>query len=152
MSGPQRTGVRLAWSWAMGRLKLSDFTGKIATVQAQFTGDRLLDKAKLLQHFGFASRPPADTDLVAICPSGEPTSALVIASNHQAHRPPALKDGDAVLYDQRGAYVWMSAEGLQVEAKNLAVAVKGATTVTVEASSKITLRAPKIDLNPVAGP
>ena len=146
MTGLHRTATRLLWSWAIGRLTRSDAPGTVQTVQGQFSCDRLIDGAKLVQHFGFASRPPADTDLVAICPSGEPTSALVIATNSQAHRPPALEVGDVALHDVRGAYVWLSKDGLHIEAKGLPVRVSGATTVTVVASDKIRLETPLVEV------
>lgn len=137
--GPRRAATRLLWSWALGRSTGSDASGTVTRLQGQFNGDRLIDKAKLLQHFGFASRPPANTDLVAICPSGEPTSALVIATNSQEFRPPPLEEGDSSQHDKRGAYLLFKEGGPVVDAGGGTITVQNATSITIEGAKTVTV-------------
>ena len=108
-------------------------------VQGQFNGDRLLDTAKLLQHFGFASLPPPDTDLLVVCPSGEPTSALIIATNSQAHRPPAMEEGDASFYDVRGAHISLTKDGPVVDGGGGPLTIQNCSTITINGATTVTV-------------
>ena len=146
MFDPHRTGTRLSWSLALGVVRLTYDGRPVQQGQVQFTGDRLVPNTSLMQHFGFASRPPVGSKVVGVFLEGDPVNGIGIASNHQASRPTDLAEGDAKMHDVRGAYVWLSADGLQIEAKGLPVTVGGATHVTVVASEKVRLDAPLVEI------
>ena len=96
-----------------GRVKLSDMSGPVQRLQLDHSRHQLLiDGVPLLQHFGFASRPPADTDVLVIFANGDLVNGTAVASNSQTHRPPALEEGDAALHDARGQYLWLTPTGV----------------------------------------
>jgi hypothetical protein len=65
---------------------------------------------ELLQHFGFASRPPAGADLIII---REGNHFVCVADGHRKYTF-ELKDGEAALFDSRGQSVHLSQDGIMV--------------------------------------
>lgn len=123
-----------------GRVALTDDSGPVQLAQVDLgpTGPdgkpmRLYDQVKVLQQFGFASRPPKLADLFMAFMRGVAGGGVVIASNHQPSRLRNLGEGDSALYDVRGAYVWLKATGLVIDAAGLPVLIQNAAGVTIDA-------------------
>lgn len=100
------------------------------------------DRTPRIGEFGFASHPPAGADVVMAHFRGDRSEGVVIGTNHPEHRLGNLAEGDAAIFDSRGAYVWLTPNGLVIEAKGLAVRIQDATTVTIVASQKVRLETP----------
>jgi phage baseplate assembly protein V len=132
----------------VGRIKLVDDSGPIQRFQifegslGNVGGDRLIDKVAHIAQFGFASSPPLDSEVMLVAPAGDRTQTIALGTNHQPSRPKILKAGDAILYDVRGAMVWLSADGIIIDGAGLPIVVRNSPTVTVTAVEKITLDAP----------
>jgi phage baseplate assembly protein V len=134
----ERLAGRLANLIAVGRLKRTDVSGPVQTAQVDFARHQLVqDGVPLLQQFGFASRPPAESDVVAVVVNGEALDAVIVASGSQAHRPPALAVGDSALYDANGQYILLNAAGGTISAGGCLITMAGGV-MTLKADKIIT--------------
>lgn len=135
-----------------GRVGTVKDGGPVQLIQVD-TGPRLNgqpltvhDDIPRLAEFGFSSHPPADADVALLCLNGERSNAMIIATGHQASRPTGLAIGDSILYDLRGHYVWLTPAGIIVEAKGNDVTVNNATNITINASTKVRLVTPRLEV------
>lgn len=81
----------------------------LAGIQAR-AGETVPD-VELAQHFGFASRPPAGGEVIAIPIGGSSAHLVVVAELDRAFRPAALGDGEACLYTSAGIQVLCKPDG-----------------------------------------
>lgn len=68
---------------------------------AQITGynnDERWDDCPVWQHYGLASRPPTGSIVALLSLGADTDAAMVVASEHDTHRPTGLEEGDAILY------------------------------------------------------
>ncbi len=144
MSGwMQRLGHRLQALVGIGRVTLVDDT--TSTVQrAQLTLGQMetRDNTPRLAEYGFASNPPPGTDAVMLFVGGDRSNGVVIATGNQTYRLKGLASGDAALYDSRGQSVWLTPGGLVVNGAGLPMVINNTPSVTVNASSSVTLNTP----------
>lgn len=146
-----QTLVRLVQMIQLGRIKTVDASGNVATLQVDLGPQdangslSLVDKIPFLQQFGFASVPPADSEVLVACLNGERSAPVALGTNNRQHRPPeGMQVGDSALYDSRGAYAWFGENGLVIDAAGLDVTVQNAANVTVTATTLVTLDAPNV--------
>ncbi|HZR87899.1 MAG TPA: phage baseplate assembly protein [Bradyrhizobium sp.] len=119
MNGLDRLATRFKHAMRFGRLLLTDDTGPVQRLQADFgpidaSGKSLgiRDRLPRLVEYGLASSPPAGSDVVVTCHDGDLSNAVVVATNHQASRLKNLNPGDVALYDNRGNTIVLSAAGI----------------------------------------
>jgi phage baseplate assembly protein V len=140
-----------------GRIKLIDDTGAIQLMQIDLgpqgaVGPMYLrDKTPVMGLFGHTSVPPVGADVFLVHLSGDGQRCAVLGHNHQPSRLRGLGPGDAALYDVRGAYVWLKAAGLVIDAAVLNVTIQNAANVTVTASIAVTVNAPMVNLGGTGG-
>ena len=132
---PARLANRLLHMLLPGRVTLIDDTGSVQRAQVDFGPKgaggslRIFDKMPVLSIFGFTSNPPAKSDLLAVFFEGDPTKGVVMASNHQSSRLKNLGAGDSAMFDVRGAYVWLTPNGLVIDAAGKKVRIQNATQI-----------------------
>ena len=68
---------------------------------------------------------------------GNPAKGVVVGHNHQPSRMKNLGEGDSALFDVRGAYVWLTPDGLVIDAATKHVRIQNADVVTVVAERTI---------------
>lgn len=130
-----------------GRVTFSDDTGNVQRHQVRLGSLEVRDNTARLAEFGFTSRPPVGSDVVVLFAAGDRTNAVVIATGHQETRPKGLKEGETQVYDQWGKYVYFTQDGgIVVEAKGTPVTVNNATTVTINASEKVLMNTPLLEV------
>ena len=91
----------------ISRLVKIDRSQAIQEVQlenANFQGSPDLIQAKLVQQYGFASKPVPGCSVITINPGGNRSSALAIATNDARYNP-VLQDGETRLHNNLSAYV-----------------------------------------------
>lgn len=87
--------------------------GKIARVKVRLgVGDD--GEVPLMQHFGFASRPPPGAQVVVAAIGDERSDSVAIASSHRDYLFHLDDDGNAVIYDSRGQSILLSPDGITV--------------------------------------
>ena len=135
----------------VARITLVDDSGPIQRLQidegslSAYGGRRIIDKVPHVQQFGFASSAPIGAEVMCTAPAGDRTQTIAIGTNHQASRPRILKGGDAMLYDARGAYVWLSEGGLVIDCAGLPAIVQNSPTITLRATEKVLIDAPNVE-------
>ncbi|HDL7427106.1 phage baseplate assembly protein domain-containing protein [Yersinia enterocolitica] len=130
----------------VGRVTGSHDGGSVQTVQYQTPLEVRSDTPRVAE-FGFSSGLPAGTDVVIGFLGGDRSSAVIIGSNHQSFRHVGLKSGETVIYSQWGQYVKLTEAGIIIEANSQPVTVNNATEVTVNASVKVRLNTPLLEVS-----
>jgi phage baseplate assembly protein V len=130
-----------------GRITLSNDSGTVQKLQVRLGAQEVRDSTPRLGEFGHASRPPTGSDVVVLFVAGDRSNGVVVASGHQASRPRDMQEGESQLYDLWGKSVYLTKDGgIVVEAKDTPVTVNNATTVTVNASAKVRLNTPVLEV------
>jgi len=130
-----------------GRIGVVNDGDVIQRVQLTTNALETIDNMLRVAEYGFASNPPSGTDAVAVFIGGDRSAGLIIATNNQTYRLKGLASGDAAIYDSRGQSVWLTTEGIVVNGAGLPLTVNNTPTVTVNASSKVTLNTPELDVS-----
>lgn len=138
---------RIQFTIGRGRVTAIDDSGSVQEMQAQLDALETRDGTPRLAEFGFTSNPPADSDVVFVFLAGNRTSGIAIATNHQPSRPTGLQPGESQLYDLWGKSIYLTQDnGIVIDAKNTNVTVNNAETVTVNASTKVVLNTPTLEV------
>ncbi|CQH16507.1 phage baseplate assembly protein domain-containing protein [Yersinia mollaretii] len=130
----------------IGRVSASDDSDGVQTVQYQ-TPLEVHSNTPRLAEFGFSSGLPAGSDVVIGFLGGDRSSGLIIASNHPAYRHTGLKAGETVIYSQWGQFIKLTENGVIIEAHHQPVIINNATEVTVNASVKVRLNTPLLEVS-----
>lgn len=142
-----RLARRVLLAIGRGRVTTSNDSGVVQLVQTKFNDLETIDGMPRVAEFGFTSRPPNGSDVLAVFIGGDRSNGVIIATNDQASRPTGLAIGETKLYSFVGQYVYLSASGIVIEAASLPVTVNDASTVTVNAQTTVKVVAPtEIDL------
>lgn len=120
-----------------GRVATSDDSGVVQIIQTRFNDLQTIDGMPYVAHFGYASRPPVGSDVLALFIGGDRSSGVVAGTNHQSSRPTGLAYGESKQYSQIGQYIYLSTTGIVIEAKGLPVTVNDASAVTINCSSTV---------------
>lgn len=159
----RRLWHRLQAIVARARMLLFDDSGPVQLVQVRIIGDEVKDQVPRMADYGFVSVPPAGSDAVLVFLSGERSSGIIIATNHQTFRMRNLADGEVAIHDDKGRFVLLAADGITVQGKDDPITVETTSnivataggditataggSVTLHASSKITLSAPQVEVD-----
>lgn len=135
--------------WAIigrGRVKFVDDSGPVQKMQVLMNGIETPDNRYRVPEFGFTSNPPEDSDVIAVHVAGDRSAGAVLGTNHQPSRPTGLQPGEMMIYSQDGKSVYLTASGgIVVNAKNQPVTVNGATTVVINAATKVRMVTPRFE-------
>jgi phage baseplate assembly protein V len=118
----------------------------VQLLQAQINELETIDNLRRIAEFGFTSVPPQGSDVAIIFVGGDRGAGLVIGTNHQASRPTGLNPGETMIFTQDGKQIYLTAGGgIIVKANGQAVEVDNATTVTINAATKIRAVTPRLE-------
>lgn len=143
----ERVYRRVLMTVGRARVTTVDDTGPAQKLQAKLNQLELPSDILRLAEFGFASNPPAGSDIVVLFLGGNRTDAIGVATSHQTLRMKNLAPGESAQYSEIGQYVYLSAAGIVVEAKGLPVTVNDATTVTINASGDVIMNTPLLKVS-----
>ena len=137
---------RLRMMIGRGRVTFLDDSGPAQVVQVQF-GPLETNDCLRLAEFGFASNPPVGSDVAAVFISGDRSNGIVVATGNQTLRLKNLLPGESALYDALGKYIYLTKNGIVIEAKGQPVTINNASTVTVNAATEVVLNTPTLQVN-----
>ncbi len=130
-----------------GRVKSLADDGPVQVLQLQLSPKELPNLRRLAE-FGFSSRPPAGSDAIAIFVAGDRNNGVVIATGNQTFRFKLENDGEVALSDAFGKSLWFKKTGgVVLEANGQDVTVNGAANVAVNATTKVTLTTPLVEMS-----
>lgn len=138
--------IQLTTSW--GRVTFSDDSKTAQLLQVKLNDSETRDNTPRVAEFGFTSRPPAGSDVVVLFLGGDRSKGVVIGTAHQVSRPNGLGEGETQVYDLWGKSIYLTKEGgIVIEAQGTPVTVNNATTVTINASDKVLLNTPLLEVS-----
>ena len=143
----ERLGRRLLNLVGRGRKTTGDDSGNVQMLQARLGVNEIRDNTPRLAEFGFTSMPPDGADLVLLCIGGDRSNAVIIATGHIATRMKNLQPGESALYDSLGKHVYLKSTEIEVDAGGQPVNIINASTVTITASTSVTVNAPDSTIN-----
>ncbi|PJG86221.1 phage baseplate assembly protein V [Conservatibacter flavescens] len=88
-----------------GVLQLAHSGDNIQKAQVSGLADEVISDTELMQHFGFTSVPPADTQVLVIPVGGKTTHSVIVATENGAYRIKNLQSGEVAIYDQSGSSI-----------------------------------------------
>lgn len=100
-------------------------TTAIYTILAKVKGKPNPENIPMMQHFGFASIPPKDSDLLRVHISSDPDNPLIISSMYQPSQPTDLVEGDSALFDNHSQYIKLKANGINMKSNLINLGVGG---------------------------
>jgi phage baseplate assembly protein V len=131
---------RVQLSIGRGRITAVDDSKTAQLLQVQMGALETRDKTPRIAEYGLASYPPLSSEVVVVFLGGDHSNGVAIASNHQGSRPTNLQEGEVMLYDVLGRQIYFSKDGgIVIEAKDTAVTINHATSITINASQGVTL-------------
>lgn len=144
----ERVARRVLLSLARALVTTVNDAGGMQMMQVKLNALETRDNTPRMAEFGLTSNPPTtNSDAIVLFLGGDRSNGVVIATGHQPSRPKNLAPGETMLYSQDGKYVYMTASGgIVVEAKNQAVTVNDATTVTINAATKVRMVTPRLEV------
>lgn len=113
-----------------GVLNLVKSADNIQKVQVSGLADETLQDVELMQHFGFTSVPPANTQAVILPIGGQTSHGIVIATENGAFRVKNLQGGEVAVYDESGSSIVLK-KGRLIEIDCDVLKIKAATKVDI---------------------
>lgn len=130
-----------------GRINIIDDSKNVQMAQIGLNVGEVRDNTPRVSEYGFSSSPPPGTDCVVVFLGGDRSQAAIIGTNSATDRMKGLAPGESALWSQVGQYIYLSENGIVIEAKDLPVTINNATSITVNASQPITLNTPLLQVN-----
>ncbi|WP_245623696.1 phage baseplate assembly protein V [Paraburkholderia nodosa] len=128
------------------RVNLVKDSGPVQMVQLTVNDLETIDNIPVVHDFGFSSNPPEGSDVAMVFVGGDRSNGVIVASNHQKYRVRNLAPGESVIYTQDGKQIYLTASGgIKVAANGQPVEVDNATTVTINAATKVRMVTPLLE-------
>ncbi|OOF86703.1 baseplate assembly protein [Rodentibacter ratti] len=119
--------IRQAFRGVLNLVKSAD---NIQKVQVSGLADETLQDVELMQHFGFTSVPPANTQAVILPMGGQTSHGIVIATENGAFRVKSLQGGEVAVYDESGSSIVLK-KGRLIEIDCDVLKIKAASKVDI---------------------
>lgn len=124
-------GRRIWNAIGFGSLSFLNDSGPVQTAQVKVGYATILDGVPVVQLFGLSASAPAGADAVVLSVNGDPSNSVLIATNHQAHRPTGQASGETTLYNATGMTIYLSANGIVINGGGKNIAIENAPVVSV---------------------
>ncbi|MDE2098623.1 MAG: phage baseplate assembly protein [Patescibacteria group bacterium] len=134
---------RLRRMLGRGRGIVQDDMGPVQLVQITPSNLETFDDVPRMAEYGFTSAPPDGWDGVAVFFSGDRSSGVVVATNHQQFRVRGLQKGEACVYDNQGQTIYFKKGGgiLMTDKAGSVVNLNGDGTGSMTFGSGLTVNA-----------
>jgi phage baseplate assembly protein V len=107
------------------------------------------DNVERFQSVGHSSSPMPGTEVVVVCPGGDRSAAVIIASDDRSSRMTGLNPGEVAIYnpDTGDSVVIGVNNEITINTKRRLIITAG-ETVEINAAQRITMVSPIIEFNP----
>ena len=129
------------------RITTTEDGGAMQKLQVKLNDLQMVDNVPHAFHFGLSSVAPDGSDAIVMFVGGDRGNGVVLGTNHANSRPKNLAAGESALFNQVGVKIYLSSAGLVIEGAGLPITVNNAPTVTVNASTKVQLNTPELDVS-----
>jgi phage baseplate assembly protein V len=142
----ERVARRVLLSLARALVTTVNDSGGVQMMQVKLNPLETRDNTPRVAEFGLTSNPPVNSDAFVVFLGGDRSNGVVLGTVHQPSRPKNLASGETMIYSQDGKQIYLTASGgIVVDAKNQAVTVNNATTVTINAATKVRMVTPRLE-------
>ncbi|CAJ2713658.1 phage baseplate assembly protein V [Burkholderia pseudomallei] len=142
----ERVARRVLLSLARALVTTVNDSGGVQMMQVKLNALETRDNTPRVAEFGLTSNPPVNSDAFVVFLGGDRSNGVVLGTVHQPSRPKNLAPGETMIYSQDGKSIYLTASGgIVVNAKNQAVTVNNATTVTINAATKVRMVTPRFE-------
>lgn len=138
MNGGRDTARRTWNSLRYGSVGIVDDTGPAQMMQVQASYLETFPARPVVQHFGFASNAPANADVVLLSPNGDPSTSVVIGTNHQTYRPTGQASGETTVYNAFGITISLGHAGITINGGGFPIVITNSPTVTQNGDLHVT--------------
>lgn len=143
----ERVARRVLLSLARALVTTVNDSGGVQMMQVKLNALETRDNTPRVAEFGMTSNPPVNSDAFVVFLGGDRSNGVVLGTVHQPSRPKNLASGETMIYSQDGKQIYLTASGgIVVDAKNQAVTVNNATTVTINAATKVRMVTPLLEV------
>lgn len=143
----ERVARRVLLSLARALVTTVNDSGGVQMMQVKLNALETRDNTPRVAEFGLTSNPPVNSDAFVVFLGGDRSNGVVLGTVHQPSRPKNLASGETMIYSQDGKSIYLTASGgIVVDAKNQAVTVNNATTVTINAATKVRMVTPLLEV------
>jgi len=118
-------------------------TGPVQTLQMQRNAFQLAN-FESWKSFGFAASEPDGSDVLFVAPSGDASTAVIIASNNGTHRPTGMLSGETQIYDAFNDSIYFQQAKVAITHQTEIDLVIGTTLVAKFTASGINLYVPLV--------
>lgn len=102
---------RIALLAGRGVVRLSDDSGSLQTLQADLLKGETRSGLERFGQFGWTSRPPEGSELVALFFGGVRDHGVVVAVEDRSSRPTDLAEGESCAYNAHGVRILLKEDG-----------------------------------------
>lgn len=142
----ERVARRVLLSLARALVTTVNDAGGVQMMQVKLNALETRDNTPRPVEFGLASNPPVGSDAFVVFLGGDRSNGVVLGTVHQPSRPKNLAPGETMIYSQDGKQIYLTASGgIFVKANGQPVEVDGATTLTINAATKIRAVTPRFE-------
>lgn len=143
----ERVARRVLLSLARALVTTVNDSGGVQMMQVKLNALETRDNTPRVAEFGLTSNPPINSDAFVVFLGGDRSNGVVLGTVHQPSRPKNLASGETMIYSQDGKQIYLTASGgIVIDAKNQAVTVNNATTVTINAATKVRMVTPLLEV------
>lgn len=127
-----------------GVVKLVDDTKKIQVMQVSMMANQTRSKLQRLQNYGFSSKPLPGAETLVMFIGGSHDNGVVMGTDDGRYRPKNLKDGETIIYNDKGTTIHLKESG-DVEITTAGDVINNCVNYKIVASEKIILDAPVVE-------
>lgn len=92
-------------------LDTTDTAKKMQEVKGELYSEEVKEELEHFQMYGFTSRPPKDSEGIALSVNGNKDHVVVINIDSRQYRLKTLADGEVALYNKEGSAIILKANG-----------------------------------------
>lgn len=94
-----------------GTLRLSDDSKGLQRLQGDFLRGETRGELERFGQFGWTSRPPKGSELVALFYGGDRAHGIIISAEDRRVRPTGLEEGESMAYNAAGVRIHLKSDG-----------------------------------------
>ena len=147
MSVTDRLYRRILMASAGITITATNDDGPVHLVQGKVRGTpETIDNLQVVQHYGLAVHAPVGSDAFVTFGNGDRSNGVVHATANQKARPRGQQPGEVSLFTDEGDLISLRRNHNIVITTTGTVTVSGATMVVIQASEKVRMETPRLEV------
>ena len=147
MSVTDRLYRRILMASASITITATNDDGPVHLVQGKVRGTpETIDNLQVVQHYGLAVHAPVGSDAFVTFGNGDRSNGVVHATANQKARPRGQKPGEVTIFTDEGDTIALRRNHNIVITTPGTVTVSGATLVVIQASEKVRMETPRLEV------